>query len=127
MGTSFWSTLQAEANADDGASSSSRPDTPPIPLESQATSRSQSIGIDGKDGLGTPRKNGPGRKGKETVPFVPPLIAGLPNAWDEAHESFEVLERCVYESKKMGASREQDEMMVCDCLFDRSEFILPPM
>lgn len=59
---------------------------------------------------------------KEKEVFAPPLIADLPNAWDEAHESFEVLERCVYESKKMGASRETDEMMVCDCVYDKREF-----
>jgi hypothetical protein len=58
---------------------------------------------------------------KEKEPFNPPTIGDLPNAWDEAHETFEVLERCVYESKKMGASREQDEMMVCDCVFDKRE------
>jgi hypothetical protein len=83
------------------------------------TSRSQSIGRGGKDDEETPRRNGKAKKEKEI--FAPPLIADLPTAWDEAHESFAVLEKCVYESKRMGASKEQDEMMVCDCVYNRSK------
>lgn len=101
---------------DQGESSTSpRPSTPLIPQLSRSTSSTRS------DKVETPRKGGNGKIKKEKEPFNPPTIGDLPNAWDEAHESFEVLERCVYESKKMGASREQDEMMVCDCVFDKRE------
>ncbi|ORY31608.1 hypothetical protein BCR39DRAFT_86195 [Naematelia encephala] len=51
----------------------------------------------------------------------PTLIDDLPIAWDEAHETFESLEKCVYEFKGLGLSREQDEMMVCDCVYDRHD------
>lgn len=59
---------------------------------------------------------------KEAVPIQRPLIDDLPLAWDEAHETFDVLEACVYETKKMGLSREQDEMMVCDCVYDKRAY-----
>lgn len=61
------------------------------------------------------------RKPTAPPPVVPVLIDHLPSAWDRAHEEFDELERCVYERKDLGLSREQDEMMVCDCLFDRRE------
>ena len=116
----FWSTLKDDSDSDGGGPSSSRPPTPPV--ESRTTSRSQSTGAVGRDEE-TPRRAG--RQKKEKVAFAPPLIETLPIAWDEAHETFEVLERCVYETKRLGASREQDEMMVCDCMFDRSEYGSP--
>ena len=50
------------------------------------------------------------------------IIDHLPTAWDEAHATFTSLERCVYERKDMGLSREQDEMMVCDCVYDKREW-----
>ena len=53
----------------------------------------------------------------------PQLIGHLPTAWDEAHETFEALEKCVYENKGLGLSREQDEMMVCDCVYDKGESV----
>lgn len=117
MDTGFWDALHAEADADESGPSTPRPDTPP--LSAGMTSRSQSVGRGGKDAEETPRRNGKAKKEKEI--FAPPLIADLPSAWDEAHESFAVLEKCVYESKRMGASKEQDEMMVCDCVYDRSK------
>lgn len=55
------------------------------------------------------------------VPAGPALIGDLPLAWDDALETFETLDRCVYERKDLGLSREQDEMMVCDCPFDPGE------
>lgn len=58
---------------------------------------------------------------KKSPPPPPRLCLDLPTAWDEAHETFEVLERCVYERKELGLSREQDDMMVCDCVFDKRE------
>lgn len=114
---SFWDALQADEEEDEGGPSSSRPPTPP--RGSGPSSRSQSAGLGPRD-EDTPRRAG-GRVKKEKEAFAPPLIDQLPQAWDEAHETFEVLERCVYETKKLGLSREQDEMMVCDCIFDRSE------
>ncbi|OCF43734.1 histone-lysine N-methyltransferase, H3 lysine-36 specific [Kwoniella heveanensis CBS 569] len=54
------------------------------------------------------------------APAGPQLIDELPEAWDEAHETFEALEKCHYEVKSLGLSKEQDEMMVCDCVWDRT-------
>ncbi|TXT15823.1 hypothetical protein VHUM_00326 [Vanrija humicola] len=61
---------------------------------------------------------GRGRRRERTPPPPPRLIDDLPDAWDAAHATFENLERCVYERKDLGLSREQDEMMVCDCVYD---------
>jgi histone-lysine N-methyltransferase SETD2 len=66
------------------------------------------------------KKKGRGAS-SSTPPPAPVLIDNLPTAWDEAHDSFGTLERCVYEHKNLGLSREQDEMMVCDCIYDRGE------
>ena len=73
-----------------------------------------------------------GRRKTAPPPVVPVLIDHLPAAWDEAHGTFDVLERCVYERKDLGLSKEQDEMMVCDCVFDRREcgvigYVLPSL
>lgn len=71
---------------------------------------------------GSARRGGAGRKKASVTPPPPPkLIDDLPLAWDAAHETFETLERCVYETKRLGLSREQDEMMVCDCVWDRGQ------
>lgn len=65
------------------------------------------------------------RQSKRKSPPPPPRTClDLPTAWDEAHETFEVLEKCVYEMKGLGLSREQDEMMVCDCVYDKREYCL---
>lgn len=61
------------------------------------------------------------RKKAAAVEHKPLLIDELPTAWDEAHQSFVALEKCVYETKGLGLSREQDEMMVCDCMYDKRE------
>lgn len=70
---------------------------------------------------GVPRRGANNRK-KQATPPKPVLIDDLPAGWDEAHETFESLERCVYERKDMGLSKEQDEMMVCDCVYDKRGF-----
>ncbi|BEJ11877.1 hypothetical protein CspHIS471_0203370 [Cutaneotrichosporon sp. HIS471] len=57
---------------------------------------------------------GPSRRNKDS----PALVPQLPLAWDEALASFDSLARCVYERKDLGLSREQDDMMVCDCSYD---------
>lgn len=92
-----------------------RPPTPPLPLEA-STSRSPS-----------PAKptisRSLSKKKIKTPPPPPQLIDDLPAAWDAAHETFDTLERCVYERKDLGQSHEQDEMMVCDCVFDKREII----
>jgi hypothetical protein len=72
-----------------------------------------------EDLLPTPRRKKKGTS--RTPPPKPALVDHLPVAWDEAHESFGTLEKCVYEHKTLGLSREQDEMMVCDCVYDRGE------
>lgn len=94
-------------------SPSRRPPTPPLPLEA-STSRSPS-----------PAKptisRSLSKKKIKTPPPPPQLIDDLPAAWDAAHETFDTLERCVYERKDLGQSHEQDEMMVCDCVFDKRE------
>ncbi|WVW86390.1 hypothetical protein I302_108436 [Kwoniella bestiolae CBS 10118] len=71
---------------------------------------------------GTPSGGGRGRSKKVKVEEKPPqLIDDLPIAWDEAHETFTSLDKCHYESKGLGLSREQDEMMVCDCVYDKHD------
>lgn len=62
-----------------------------------------------------------GRKKAAAVEHKPMLIDDLPTAWEEAHQSFVALDKCVYETKGLGLSREQDEMMVCDCVYDKRE------
>ncbi|WVQ94922.1 hypothetical protein IAU59_002008 [Kwoniella sp. CBS 9459] len=67
-----------------------------------------------------------GKRGRKSAkptptPTGPQLIDDLPEAWDEAHETFEALEKCHYELKSLGLSKEQDEMMVCDCVWDRND------
>ena len=64
-----------------------------------------------------------GRRKVIPPPVVPILIDHLPTAWDEAHETFEGMEKCVYERKNLGLSREQDEMMVCDCVYDKRKIL----
>jgi len=66
-----------------------------------------------------------GRRKTAPLPVKPVLIDHLPTARAEAHETFDELERCVYERKDLGLSREQDEMMVCDCVFDKRGSSLP--
>ncbi len=112
---SFWNSLQDGSDDEDAKPSSSRPQSPPLP--SGPSSRSHSVGLGVKDE--GPSKRGGGSSKRDKGGVMPPLIDQLPVAWDEAHETFEVLERCVYETKKLGLSREQDEMMVCDCMFDK--------
>lgn len=56
--------------------------------------------------------------------FKPVLIDDLPTAWDEAHETFEALEKCVYERKDIGLSKENDEMMVCECVYNRRRSLI---
>jgi histone-lysine N-methyltransferase SETD2 len=51
----------------------------------------------------------------------PMMVDDLPVAWDEAHATFTALDKCVYETKGLGLSREQDDMMVCDCVYDKRE------
>ena len=95
----------------------SRPDSPP-PLEASAAPS-----LPKHEDSPIPRVKGVGGRGKKAAapPVIPVLIDQLPDAWDAAHETFDALERCVYERKDMGLSNEQDEMMVCDCVFDRRE------
>lgn len=51
----------------------------------------------------------------------PMMVDDLPVAWDEAHATFTALDKCVYETKGLGLSREQDDMMVCDCVYEKRE------
>jgi hypothetical protein len=81
---------------------------------SRSRSRSPSTALSA-----TKRSNGV--KKEKSPPSGPILIPDLPIAWDEAHETFETLEKCVYERKDLGLSRESDEMMVCDCSFNKRE------
>lgn len=62
------------------------------------------------------------RKKAAAVEHKPILIDDLPTAWDDAHRSFVALDKCVYETKGLGLSREQDDMMVCDCVYDKREY-----
>lgn len=105
-------------------SASSPPPPPSLHAStSRSGSRTRSPTPDGKASSGRKAKN---ESAASPAPG-PILIDDLPTAWDEAHETFETLEKCVYERKDLGASREADEMMVCDCTFDRRESIVPAL
>ncbi|KAL1410857.1 histone methyltransferase set2 [Vanrija albida] len=84
------------------------------PGESSRQASSSAVSTPGGGG-------GRGRRRERTPPPPPHLIDDLPDAWDAAHATFEDLERCVYERKDLGLSREQDEMMVCDCVYDADD------
>ncbi|WWC91926.1 uncharacterized protein L201_006878 [Kwoniella dendrophila CBS 6074] len=65
-----------------------------------------------------------GKKTKKKVKIEsnkPILIDDLPIAWKEANETFDNLDKCHYETKNLGLSREQDEMMICDCIYDKND------
>ncbi|KAK4688692.1 [histone H3]-lysine36 N-trimethyltransferase, partial [Tremellales sp. Uapishka_1] len=64
--------------------------------------------------------SGSGSGSRSSTP-PPTLITHLPNAEQDAFQTFENIERCLYEKKMLGMSNEQDEMMVCDCLYDRHD------
>lgn len=91
--------------------------TPPPDLP---RTRSTSPGVKHEGGVKDEDQSGI-KQEEDTKPIGPILIDDLPTAWDEAHETFVTLEKCVYERKDMGLSRESDEMMVCDCSFDKRE------
>jgi hypothetical protein len=99
----------AEVDVKDLFSGSTPP--PDIP---HSHSRSRSASHDTKEAIVHAQE-------EESKPRGPILIDDLPTAWDEAHETFVTLEKCVYERKDMGLSRESDEMMVCDCSYDKRE------
>lgn len=81
-----------------------------------------STAVNSRTGSPVPGSARRGRKKALATPPPPPkLIDDLPLAWDAAHETFETLDRCVYETKRLGLSREQDEMMVCDCVWDKGQ------
>jgi hypothetical protein len=61
------------------------------------------------------------RKKAAAMEHKPMMVDDLPVAWDEAHATFTALDKCVYETKGLGLSREQDDMMVCDCVYDKRE------
>jgi hypothetical protein len=63
------------------------------------------------------------RKKAAAVEHKPMMVDDLPMAWDEAHATFTALDKCVYETKGLGLSREQDDMMVCDCVYDKRECV----
>ncbi|OCF61564.1 histone-lysine N-methyltransferase, H3 lysine-36 specific [Kwoniella mangroviensis CBS 10435] len=89
-------------------------DDQPQPSSSSSSSPFPTIGGGGGGGRGRPKKV------KDEKPQIQ-LIDDLPTAWDEAHETFVSLDKCHYESKGLGLSREQDEMMVCDCIYDKHD------
>ena len=96
------------------------PDSPPPPpktelYEPQSRSPSPGPSRPALNSRGSARK-------KVAVEHKPILIDDLPTAWDDAHRSFVALDKCVYETKGLGLSREQDEMMVCDCVYDKREY-----
>lgn len=100
------------------ASPRSRPPTPP--LESPTRVRFADVEL----GLGESSSSSRVVTPKNRSPPPPALVGELPLAWDAALDTFEQLDRCVYERKDLGLSREQDEMMVCDCVYDPGEFVV---
>ena len=61
------------------------------------------------------------KKKAAAMEHKPMMVDDLPVAWDEAHATFTALDKCVYETKGLGLSREQDDMMVCDCVYEKRE------
>ncbi|WVN89997.1 histone-lysine N-methyltransferase, H3 lysine-36 specific [Cryptococcus depauperatus CBS 7841] len=121
-GTSSSATLLTPAVASSSRSPSMKYESK-SPFTSSTSPRTTSI--IGEEDLKSRTAAGPKRssRSKKSSPQEdwPVLIDDLPTAWDEAHETFEVLERCVYERKDMGLSRENDEMMVCDCTYNKHD------
>ena len=102
-----------------------RADSPPVRPPKNEPSRSPSpapedVKPDVEDRKAPNGRRKKGANGAAAQPFRPVLIDHLPVAWDAAHETFESLEKCVYERKDLGLTKEQDEMMVCDCVYDKS-------
>jgi hypothetical protein len=63
-------------------------------------------------------------KKESPPPLKPTLITDLPRADDAAKETYIDLERCLYESKVLGLSKQTEEMMVCDCVHEKgSSFV----
>jgi hypothetical protein len=85
-----------------------------VKFEDEVMSRSAS-------GEPSSRKSGSGSGRGGATNIGPTLVPDLPLAWDDALAGFTTLDKCVYERKDMGLSREQDEMMVCDCVYDPGE------
>jgi len=99
------------------------PKRSPGPDYDRSRSRSRSrTGSPGRERSTKAERGQTGKSSSSTPARAGPiLIDDLPTAWDEAHETFTSLEKCVYERKDLGLSRESDEMMVCDCVFDKRE------
>lgn len=97
-------------------------DSPPPTKVELPASRSRSSSPAGPSRPSLNARNS-SRKKAAAIEHKPLLIDDLPTAWDEAHQSFVALDKCVYETKGLGLSREQDEMMVCDCVYDKRESI----
>jgi histone-lysine N-methyltransferase SETD2 len=104
-------------------SSRSRSRSPTPPRRSPRVKFEDEVEVYGYSQLGEPsrRKATSGSGANTPTTIGPTLVPELPLAWDDALQSFEALDKCVYERKDMGLSREQDEMMVCDCVYDPGE------
>lgn len=59
-------------------------------------------------------------KGKE-LDGPTQLIDHLPRVEDEALATFDVLPENTFEKKHLGRSNQQEDMMICDCVFNPSE------
>lgn len=80
--------------------------------------------IESSSSSSSPRPGKRTRIKKESPPPVQPtLITNLPNADEAAKETYIDLERCLYESKALGLSKQTEEMMVCDCVHEKGECV----
>ncbi|ODO05535.1 hypothetical protein I350_04586 [Cryptococcus amylolentus CBS 6273] len=115
----------AIAEAEGSTSPSSKRDAPPSPLFPPASPIIDDEDLKPRTHTApstAPSSSRGGTKGgkKSATPEVKPvLIDDLPSAWDEAHETFSTLEKCVYERKDIGLTKENNEMMVCDCTWSK--------
>jgi hypothetical protein len=66
----------------------------------------------------TPFKEKSTKKKKEAPIGVTQFIHHLPRAEEQAIQEFEVLEQNTFQFKSLGRSGQQEDMMVCDCVFD---------
>lgn len=74
---------------------------------------------------GKDRKSGKKNRNGETTRATQ-LISHLPRVEEDALTTFDVLSENTFEKKTLGRSNQQEDMMICDCVFNPSESPPPP-
>lgn len=108
-GTPTSMNMKVKASVSSSASTpraKSEPGEPAVKADEDITNGHDSPRID----LAASRKNS--RVSKKVVPRVAPLFDDLPDATDEANESYSVIDACIYQNKYLGYT---EHAMECDC------------